>query len=41
MNLMEKILERLKEEGIPTYSMSENQLKRANEIIKELIEEEI
>lgn len=40
MNLMEKLLERLKKEGIPFYSMSESQLKRANEIIKEVVEEE-
>jgi hypothetical protein len=40
MPLKEKLIKRLNDERIPTFSMSESQLKRKNEILKELIEEE-
>jgi hypothetical protein len=40
MILVEKLIKRLKDEEIPTYSMSTSQLKRTNEILKELINEE-
>ncbi len=39
MEIMEELLKKLKDEGIPTYSMSEEQLKRANEILKKLVEQ--
>lgn len=40
MTLMEKLLKQLEVEGIPSYSLSESQLKRANEILKMLIKGE-
>ena len=39
MSLTEELIKRLEAEGIPTYSMSESELKRANEILKELVED--
>lgn len=39
--MIDKLLERLRNENIPFYSMTEEQLRRAIEITKELIEQEM
>ena len=36
MDFQEEFIQRLKEEGIPLYSVSEKQLERINEILKEM-----
>lgn len=38
--IIEKLIQRLGDEEIPTFSMTQKQLERANEILKELIEQE-
>lgn len=39
--MIDKLLERLQNENIPFYAMTEEQLKRVIEITKELIEQEM
>lgn len=39
--MIDELIMRLKEENIPTFSMSESHLSRANEIIKEISDREL
>lgn len=39
--MIDELIMRLKAENIPTFSMSESQLSRANEIIKEISDRDL